>query len=143
MAKREKRNQSRGSVGNNRKAGEDFFAKNRKKEGIIETDSGLQYQILEAGEGDSPSEDSYVTLHQRAWVLNGAVIEDTFKENEPDAASIKEMIDGYKEGVLLMKKGSRYKLFVPPELGWGKKGHGTKIPPSAVLVFDVRLIDFW
>ncbi len=143
MARREKRNVSRGSVGNNRKSGEDFLEKNRKKEGVFETESGLQYQVIEEGEGDCPDENAMVTIHQRAMLLSGAVIEDTFKENKPDEVSMKEMIDGYREGLMLMKKGARYKLFVPSELAWGKKGTGTKIPPNAVLIFDVRLIDFW
>ncbi len=143
MARREKRNASRGSVGNNRKSGEDFLEKNRKKEGVFETESGLQYQVIEEGEGDCPDENAMVTIHQRAMLLSGAVIEDTFKENKPDEVSMKEMIDGYREGLMLMKKGARYKLFVPSELAWGKKGTGTKIPPNAVLIFDVRLIDFW
>lgn len=143
MAKREKRNIRKGSVGNNRKQGEDFFEKNRKKPGVIETASGLQYVVLEPGEGDQPGADSYVTIHQRVLLLNGNVIGDTFKENEPEEVSMKEMIEGYREGIMLMKKGARYKLFVPPELAWGKKGTGNKIPPNATLIFDVRLIDFW
>jgi FKBP-type peptidyl-prolyl cis-trans isomerase len=56
---------------------------------------------------------------------------------------MEELIEGYKEGLMMMKKGSRYKLFIPSELAWGKRGSGTKIPPNALLIFDVRLIDFW
>lgn len=143
MARREKREKSRGSSGNNRKTSEDFLDKNRKKNGILETSSGLQYQVLEEGEGDSPDENAMVTIHQRVMLLSGSVIGDTFKDNKPDEVDMREMIEGYREGLMLMKKGARYKLFVPPELGWGKKGTGTKIPPNAVLIFDVRLIDFW
>ncbi len=143
MAKTEKRNLRKGSVGNNRKQGEDFFDKNRKKPGISETDSGLQYQVLEPGDGEHPSADSYVTIHQRVLLLNGSVIGDTFKDNKPEEVSMQEMIEGYREGIMLMKKGARFKLFVPPELAWGKKGTGNKIPHNATLIFDVRLIDFW
>ncbi len=141
--KREKRNKSRGSSGNNRKAAEDFLDKNRNKEGVFETSSGLQYQVIEEGDGDQPFEGCNVIIHQRCLLQNGKVIEDTFKENEPDEVPMDELIEGYKEGILLMKKGSRFKLFVPPELGWGKKGTGNKIPPNALLIFDVRLVDFW
>ena len=56
---------------------------------------------------------------------------------------MQELIDGYSEGVQLMKKGARYKFYIPPELAWGRKGTGSKIPPNALLIFDVRLIDFW
>lgn len=143
MADREKRNARKGSVGNNRKKGEDFFDKNRKKPGIIETESGLQYMVLEKGEGEKPNADAFVTIHQRVLLLSGAVIGDTFKDNKPEEVSMQEMIEGYREGIMLMPKGARYKLFVPPHLGWGKKGTGNKIPPNAVLIFDVRLIDFW
>lgn len=143
MAKREKRNKNRGSSGNNRKSGSDYLTANRKKPGIIETDSGLQYQLIEKGEGPTPSADANITIHQRCWLLNGKVIEDTYKENSPSEAQMKELIEGYREGIQLMNKGSRFKFFIPPELGWGKKGTGSKIPPNALLIFDVRLVDFW
>lgn len=143
MSKREKRDRSRGSSGNNRKLSEEFLEKNRKKNGIFETPSGLQYQIIEAGEGKSPTEGCDVIIHQRCTLLNGKVVEDTFRENRPDEVPINELIEGYKEGLMLMRKGSRYKLFIPAELAWGKKGTGTKIPPNALLIFDVRLLDFW
>lgn len=143
MAGREKRNKNRGSAGNNRKTGESFLDKNRMKEGVIETDSGLQYIIVERGEGDSPNEDSYVTVHQRCTLVNGTLLEDTYRENEPSEVNMKELIEGYQEGLMLMNKGARYKFFIPSELAWGKNGTGNKIPPNAVLIFDVRLVDFW
>ncbi len=143
MAKREKRNKSRGSSGNNRKAGEEFLEKNRKKDGIIETASGLQYKILEEGNGDHPFNGCHVIIHQRCTLLNGKVIEDTYKENEPDEVPMSELIEGYREGLLLMKKDGRSKFFIPSELAWGKKGTGNKIPPNTLLIFDIRLVDFW
>lgn len=143
MAKREKRNRNRGSKGSNRKTADDFLNKNRSREGVIETGSGLQYQVIDEGTGNSPDEKANVIIHQRCTLLNGKVIEDTFRDNEPDEVPVAELIEGYREGILLMKKGGRSKLFVPPHLGWGEKGSGSKIPPNAVLIFDVRLIDFW
>ena len=143
MAKREKRNKSRGSTGNNRKSGEDFLIKNSKKEGVISTKSGLQYKVIEPGAGDSPPERCNVIIHQRCTLLNGKVIEDTYKENEPDEVPLHELIEGYREGLMLMKKGGKSRFFIPPDLAWGKKGTGNKIPPNAVLIFDVRLVDFW
>lgn len=143
MAKREKRNRNRGSSGHNRKSSEDFLNENRKKEGVHETESGLQYQIIEKGEGDSPDEQAHITIHQRCWLLNGKVLIDTYKENEASEAEMKELIQGYQEGLQMMNKGARYKFFIPPELAWGKKGTGNKIPPNALLIFDVRLLDFW
>lgn len=143
MANREKRNKSRGSSGNNRKSAEIFLAQNLEKPGIVETPSGLQYQVIEEGEGPVPDEYARIRVHQRCQLLNGKLIEDTYRENRPSEVKMTELIEGYREGVQLMKKGSRYKLYVPPDLAWGKKGSGTKIPPNALLIFDIRLIDFW
>lgn len=143
MAKRDKRDRSRGSAGNNRKAGESFLEKNAKKEGVFVTDSGLQYLIIEEGDGEKPDSKAVITVHQRCQLVNGTVIEDTYKENEPSEVKMEELIEGYQEGVQLMKKGARYKFFIPNELAWGKNGTGNKIPPYSVLIFDVRLIDFW
>ncbi len=143
MANRNKRDRSRGSAGNNRKTGEDFLDKNRKKEDVVETDSGLQYIILEEGNGEQPDEKSVITVHQRCQLINGTIIEDTYKENKPSEVKMEELIKGYQEGVQLMKKGARYKFFIPSELAWGKNGSGSKIPPNSVLIFDVKLVDFW
>lgn len=143
MAKREKKNRSRGSSGNNRKTGSDFLEKNRKKEGVCETESGLQYKIVEEGEGVKPDEQAIITVHQRCQLVNGTIIEDTYKENQPSEVRMNELIEGYSEGVQLMSKGSRFKFFISPELAWGKNGSGTKIPPNSVLLFDVKLIDFY
>ena len=143
MANRNKRTRSRGSAGNNRKSGEEFLLKNRKKEGVIETESGLQYIIIEKGEGSQPDNNSIIIVHQRCQLVNGSTIEDTYKENEPSEVTIEELIEGYQEGVQLMKKGARYKFYIPNELAWGKNGTGSKIPPYSMLIFDVKLIDFW
>ena len=99
--------------------------------------------VIEEGSGNHPSPVSKVVIHQRCMLQNGKVIEDTYKDNEPDEADMSDLIEGYQEGLLLMRKGSRFKLFIAPDLGWGKKGSGNKIPPNALLIFDVRLVDFW
>ena len=143
MAKREKRNRSRGSSGNNRKTGSDFLTRNVQKEGVIETESGLQYKVLEQGKGESPEDDAIITVHQRCQLVNGIIIEDTYKKNEPSEVKMEELIEGYCEGIQLMRPGARYKFFIPPELAWGKQGSGSKIPPNSVLIFDVKLIDFY
>ncbi len=143
MAKREKKNRSRGSSGNNRKTGSDFLDKNRQKEGVLETDSGLQYKVLEEGDGERPDERAIITVHQRCQLVNGTIVEDTYRENKPSEVKLEELIEGYNEGVQLMGKGARFKFFIPSELAWGKKGSGTKIPPNSVLIFDVKLLDFY
>ena len=143
MGKREKRQRSRGSAGNNRKTGEDFLKKNRQKEGVIETESGLQYKIIDEGDGEKPDSQANITVHQRCQLVNGTIIEDTYRENETSEVKMQELIEGYQEGIQLMNKGARYKFFIPSELAWGRIGTGTKIPPNSVLIFDVKLIDFW
>lgn len=143
MGQRQKREKNRGSSGNNRKMSEEFLEKNKNKDGVVETESGLQYLIIEQGEGDFPKEDSFVKVHQRCQLLNGNVIEDTYKENKPSEVHMLELIEGYREGLLLMNKGARFKFFISSALAWGRKGTGTKIPPNSLLIFDVRLVDFW
>ncbi len=140
MAKRERKQKSRGSAGQNRKSGEEFLELNRKKEGVFCTDSGLQYAIVEETDGPKPDEWSTIVLHQRCLLLNGTILEDTYRINEPDAVPINELIEGLQEGLQLMREGSRYKFWVPADLAWGRKGTGNKIPPNAVLAFDIRLL---
>ena len=104
---------------------------------------GLQYKVIEEGDGPAPFDHCNVIVHQRCALLNGKVIEDTYKENEPDEVPIDELIEGYREALLLMKKGGKSRFYIPPDLAWGSKGSGHKIPPNSVLIFDVRLVDFW
>lgn len=141
MAKREKRGKSKSSAGYNQKTGDDFLKQNVQKEGVVETASGLQYKIVEELEGAKPDEYSTVLIHQRALLLNGSILEDTYRKNEPDEVRVEELIEGLQEGLQLMGKGSRFKFWVPSDLAWGRKGTSNKIPPYAVLSFDIRLVD--
>ena len=143
MANREKKQRSKGSAGNNRKSGEDFLELNAKKDGVIETESGLQYMVVEQTDGAKPDEWSTVEIHQRALLLNGTLLEDTYRLNQTSTVAMKELIEGLQEGLQLMSAGSRYKFWVPAELAWGRKGTGNKIPPNAVLHFDIRLVSFY
>lgn len=141
MAKREKKLRSKGSAGNNRKAGEDFLRQNMMKTGVEETDSGLQFSIVEETTGESPRLNDKVKIHQRALLLDGKILEDTYRQNSPDEVAIEELIEGLQEGLQLMSVGGRYKFWVPADLAWGRKGTGNKIPPNAVLSFDIRLLE--
>ena len=141
MAKREKKGKSKSSAGYNQKIGEDFLLQNGQKEGVVETGSGLQYKIVEEVAGEKPDQDSIVLIHQRALLLNGTILEDTYRQNKPDEVRLAELIEGLQEGLQLMGKGSRYKFWVPADLAWGRKGTSNKIPPFAVLSFDIRLVD--
>jgi len=141
MSKREKKERSKGSAGNNRKSGEDFLLQNQQKQGVIETDSGLQYLVVEEKQGAKPGMFDTVLIHQRALLLDGKILEDTYRQNKPDKVKIEELIEGLQEGLQMMSVGSRYKFWVPAELAWGRKGTGNKIPPNAVLAFDIRLVE--
>jgi len=140
MGRREKKSRSKGSVGNNRKTGEDFLQQNGQKAGISETDSGLQYQVIDEKKGETPGLFDTVLIHQRALLLDGKILEDTYRQNKPDEVKMEELIEGLQEGLQMMAVGSRFKFWVPSELAWGRKGTGNKIPPNAVLSFDIRLI---
>lgn len=134
---------SGGSSGQNRKKSDGFLDKYRKKEGVQETSSGLLYEVITEGDGDMPSHNSCVTVHQRAMLVGGKVLDDTYKENTPMEFNLSEVIEGYAEGLQMMHIGSRYKFVVPPDLAWGKKGSGGRIGPNATVIFDVHLISFW
>ncbi len=134
---------SGGSSGQNRKNGDAYLDKYRKKEGVKETDSGLLYEVVSEGSGDCPFANSNVVVHQRAMLVGGKMLDDTYKENKPMEFCLSDVIDGYAEGLQMMRAGSRYKFVIPPDLAWGKKGSGGSIGPNAVIVFDVHLIEFW
>ncbi|MFW5851852.1 MAG: FKBP-type peptidyl-prolyl cis-trans isomerase [Bacteroidota bacterium] len=131
----------RGSAGNNKKRGGDFLLQNAQKTGIIETESGLQYTIIEKTNGDLPGEDSQVVFHQRVLLLNGTILEDSYKTNKPAEARVSELLEGLAEGIQKMPLGSRFKFWLPPDLAWGQKGSSDRIPPNAVIQFDIRLLE--
>jgi len=141
MAGRERKSRNKGSAGNNRKSGEDFLINNLQKVGVAETDSGLQYAVVEEKSGPRPGIFDEVLIHQRALLLDGKILEDTYRQNQPDKVKIEELIEGLQEGLQMMAVGSRYKFWVPADLAWGRKGTGNKIPPNAVLSFDIRLLE--
>lgn len=136
-----KNKKGKGSQGFNRKKSEDFLEKNRLKADVVETDSGLQYTIIDKQDGASPTIEDRVIVHQRISLVDGTMIEDTYQKNDPVEFSLAEAIEGYREGLLLMTEGSRYKFFIPSDLAWGKRGAGSKIGPNATLIIDVRLLE--
>ncbi len=131
---------AKGSTGLNKKASADFLDKNRTKPGVFETESGLQILVIEEGDGPMPTEQDCVTVQQRITLVDGTIIADTYKQPSPATFTISEAIDGIREGLLMMKTGSRYRFFISPDLAWGKRGAGNKIGPHATLIFDVRLL---
>lgn len=145
--KQAKANKGKGGKGQNRKNTEEFLAKNKHKEGVVELDSGLQYLVVdEDGIEDKtlkPDMGATVTIHQRISLIDGSMIDDTYQKNKTEEFTMQEAIEGLQEGLQLMPKGSRYKFFIPPDLAWGKRGAGKIIGPNATLIIDIRLVDFF
>ncbi len=143
MARGNQKRKAKGSAGLNRKNATDFLDKNRHKPGVVETDSGLQYVVVDSAEGPGghPTVEDTVVVQQRISLLDGTVIEDTYKKPAPAAFSMQDAIEGYQEGLALMRVGDRFKFFIASDLAWGKRGAGQKIGPYATLIIDARLIE--
>ncbi len=125
----------KGSAGVNRNISDNFLAKNGVKEGVITTDLGIQYEVLQEGSGGFVPTNALVTVHQQVKLMDGKVISDTRELGIPDTFKLKEAIRGYHEGLLLMYVGSRYRFVIPPEIAWGKKGTNA-VPPNSVIIIQ-------
>jgi len=123
----------------NRQAGKDFLENNKSREGIVVLDNGLQYEILKAGGGESPSANSEVTVHYKGTHINGKEFDSSYARNEPARLSLDRVIKGWQLGVPLMKAGAKWRLYIPPALAYGNNGQGT-IGPDETLIFDIELL---
>jgi len=119
-----------------------FLAENATKEGVITTESGLQYTILTDAEGDKPSATSNVTVHYKGTTLDGTEFDSSYSRNAPATFPLNRVIGGWTEGVQLMSVGATYRFFIPSELAYGAQGAGGAIGPNATLIFDVELLSF-
>ena len=124
----------------NKKAGEAFFAENLKKEGVVTLPSGLQYKILKAGTGQRPRSDDTLECHYRGTLLDGTEFDNSYKRNQPTTFALNKTIKGWNEALQLMPVGSKWQLFIPPQLAYGERGAGGIIGPNATLIFEVELI---
>lgn len=125
--------------GYNKRAGEAFLAENSKKEGVVTLPSGLQYKILKEGNGKKPTLDDTVVCQYRGTLLDGTEFANSYKRNQPLTRPVKDVIKGWTEALQLMPAGSKWQLFVPPELAYGELGSGP-IGPNATLIFEVELV---
>ena len=121
-------------------AGEKFLAENKKRPEVKTTASGLQYEVIKEGNGIRPTEDDSVTCHYAGTLLNGTEFDNSYKRGEPITFNLRGVIPGWTEGLQYMTIGSKYKLYIPYQLGYGIQGSGP-IPGGAVLIFDVELLD--
>ncbi|MGY1529955.1 FKBP-type peptidyl-prolyl cis-trans isomerase N-terminal domain-containing protein [Luteimonas sp. A649] len=126
----------------NREAGEAFLAENAKQEGVQVTASGLQYKVLEEGQGAKPGPDSRVSVHYRGSLVDGTVFDSSYDRGEPAVFALSSVVPGWQEGLQLMSAGSKYMLWLPSSLGYGDMGTpGGPIAPGSALVFEVELLD--
>lgn len=126
----------------NLKAGNDFLAANREKPGVTELPSGLQYEVIQMGEGQKPGPTSKVTCHYHGTLIDGTIFDSSVKRGVPATFPLNAVIKGWTEGLQLMPTGSKWRFFIPPYLGYGERQVSAQIGPNATLVFEVELISF-
>jgi FKBP-type peptidyl-prolyl cis-trans isomerase FklB len=137
-AKQEQAMQKAGEI--NKKAGDDFLAQNKTKEGVVALLDGLQYKILKEGTGPKPSATDSVVCNYRGTLLDGTEFDSSYKRGQPATFPVSGVIKGWTEAVQLMPVGSKWQLFVPADLAYGNRGAGQDIGPNATLIFEVELL---
>ncbi len=144
FAKRQQEKQIKKTVAmieKNRKAATDFLAENKKKKGVMETASGLQYKVVKKGQGKTPGATDMVKVHYTGSLLDGKEFDSSYKRNEPAVFQVNQVIDGWKEILPLMPEGSSYEVYIPPDLAYGDRGAPPEIEPGSMLIFKVDLLE--
>ena len=124
---------------NNKKAADEFLAENGKKEGVVTLPSGLQYKVITEGDGATPKRTDTVNTHYRGTLLDGTEFDSSHKRGKPATFPVGGVIKGWTEALLLMKAGSKWQLFVPPDLAYGERG-SRNIEPNSALIFEIELL---
>lgn len=124
----------------NRKNGEAFLTENAKREGIKVTESGLQYEVLESGKGDSPKASDNVEVHYTGKLIDGTVFDSSVERGVPASFGVTQVIPGWVEVLQLMHEGDKWRLYIPSDLAYGPNGAGGVIGPNMTLIFDVELL---
>jgi FKBP-type peptidyl-prolyl cis-trans isomerase FklB len=127
-------------MSNNKQAGEDFLAENKNKAGVHTLPSGLQYEVLTEGRGPKPGPTSNVTTHYHGTLLNGTVFDSSYQRGQPASFGVNQVIAGWTEALQLMPEGSKWRLYIPSDMAYGKRGAGRDIGPDSALIFDVELL---
>jgi FKBP-type peptidyl-prolyl cis-trans isomerase FklB len=124
----------------NKKEGEAFLTANKSKEGVVALPDGMEYKILQKGEGPKPTASDTVTVNYRGTLINGTEFDSSYKRGQPVTFPLNGVIKGWTEGLQLMPVGSKWQLFIPSELAYGDRGAGANIAPGSTLIFEVELI---
>ncbi len=125
----------------NLKAGKAFLAKNKENDGVVELSSGLQYKILRSGTGDFPKSNSNVVVHYVGSLMDGREFDSSRRRGKAATLNVGQVIKGWQEAIPLMRVGSRWHIFIPPNLAYGAKGAGAIIGPNETLIFEIELLD--
>ena len=124
----------------NLKAGEQFLEENGKKPGVVVLASGLQYEIITEGTGPKPSAKNKVTCHYHGTLIDGTVFDSSVQRGQPATFPLNMVIKGWTEGLQLMTQGSKWRFFIPPQLGYGDRQVSAQIGPNSTLIFEVELL---
>ena len=119
----------------------EFLEKNAKNEGVKTTESGLQYEVITEGTGNLPVDTDTVKVHYKGMLLDGTVFDSSYDRGNPVEFPLNAVIAGWKEGLQLMKAGSKYKLYIPSKIGYGERGVPQVIPANSTLIFEVELLE--
>jgi len=125
----------------NKRAGEEFLRINKERAGVKTTESGVQYEVLEEGNGSKPKATDTVKVHYEGKLIDGRVFDSSVQRGQPATFGLNQVIPGWTEALQLMPKGAKYRIFLPSELAYGAQGAGEMIEPNSALIFDVELLD--
>lgn len=124
----------------NQKKGADYLTMHGKEEGVVTTDSGIQYKVVEAGEGEQPTPEDRVTVHYRGTLISGEEFDSSYARGEPATFPVHGVIQGWQEVLPLMKEGAKWEVAIPPALAYGERGHAGSIGPNETLLFTIELL---
>lgn len=124
----------------NLKAGQEFLEANKQKPGVVSLSSGLQYEIITGGTGPKPAATNKVTCHYHGTLIDGTVFDSSVKRGQPATFPLNMVIKGWTEGLQLMSQGSKWRFFIPADLGYGDRQVSAQIGPNSTLIFEVELL---
>ena len=141
VMERSARTRAMKAISAEKEKGRQFLLANKKKTGVVETASGLQYEVLKAGTGPKPTAQDSVVVHYAGKLINGKEFDSSYARNEPITLTVNGVIPGWTEALQLMPNGSKWRLYIPSALAYGDRGAGADIPGGATLIFDVELLE--